>query len=388
MKKITLLLLVFIALFSACNSDQNISIFEDVMTDVPQDEANNRRVMGRYNNQLVITNIQGISIEGETKYQKNHIEGYFVIGNNAYFIEDNTYYSIDLSSAEPTPVKVDDIAQELGIGIDFDRIYDIRYFEKSEKNGEIEGSYSVLGESGKGLDRRYVAAAVYLNNDGSINTSKSCAQRIPVNQYIIRGTIYLAVPRIIGPDGAYSYYEPSTDRTDEDDYPFYYKTNDIRLPKENDTEIIRFTVNGSGKAVETYFDGVAVGVDGSIYKYDNGSFTRLNESSSTNTNIGESYSESIQMMFPMTKYDGVIYGLNQYSTRRYFSYDTASGGNEISIHSISSYSHYDCLGLYYYGKSGSGENEITWFYFPTGGHSMRYLNVNTGSVQYNKPTIN
>ena len=385
MKKITLHLLVFIALFSACNSDQNISIFEDVMTDVPQDEANNRRVMGRYNDQLVITNIQGISIDGETKYQKNHIEGYFVIGNNAYFIDDNTYYSIDLSSVEPTPVKVDDIAQELGINIDFDRIYDIRYFEKSDKDGEIEDSYSVLGVSGEGLDRRYVAAAVYLGGDGNID--HVYAQSIPVNQYVIRGGIYLAVPRIIGPDGAYSYYEPSTDRTDEDDYPFYYKTNDIRIPTSSGTDVIRFTVNGSGKAVETYFDGVAVGVDGSIYKYYNGSFSRLNESSSTNTNIGESYSESIQMMFPMTKYDGVIYGLNQYSTRRYFSYDTNSGGNEISIHSISSYSHYDCLGLYYYGKSGSGDNEITWFYYPTGGHSMRYLNVNTGSVQYNKPTI-
>ena len=210
MKKITLLLLVFIALFSACNSDQNISIFEDVMTDVPQDEANNRRVMGRYNDQLVITNIQGISIDGETKYQKNHIEGYFVIGNNAYFIEDNTYYSIDLSSAEPTPVKVDDIAQELGISIDFDRIYDIRYFEKSEGENVI-GSYSVLGISGEGLDRRYVAAAVYLGGNGNID--HVYAQSIPVNQYVIRGGIYLAVPRIIGPDGAYSYYEPSTDRT-------------------------------------------------------------------------------------------------------------------------------------------------------------------------------
>ena len=386
MKKIILLLFVFIALFSSCNSDQNISIFDDIMNDVPQDEANNRRVMGRYNNQLVITNIQGISIDGETKYQKNHIEGYFVIGNNAYFIDDNTYYSIDLSSAEPTPVKVDEIAQELGINIDFDRIYDIRYFEKSDKDGEIEGSYSVLGVSGEGLDRRYVAAAVYLGGNGNIDLVY--AQSIPVNQYVIRGGIYLAVPRIIGPDGAYSYYEPSTDRTDEDDYPFYYKTNDIRIPTSSGTDVIRFTVNGSGKAVETYFDGVAVGVDGSIYKYDNGSFTRLNESSSTNTNIGESYSESIQMMFPMTKYDGVIYGLNQYSTRRYFSYDTASGGNEISIHSIRSYAHYDCLGLYYFGKEGSAPNETIWFYFPTGGHSMRYLNVKSGDVQYPVPPVN
>ena len=422
MKKFLLIIFSLLLLFTSCNLDNGISIFSELVDDVPDDAANYMRVIGRYTginekykNELILSTVNGITIGSDRVFPRSHIAAYFIDkadnGNIiAYFHEINgsstSFSSVDLdayitaatdserSAAITSNINIGDV-----IGTNIERIYDIKYYESSDKEEIGSRSYSIIGQSGSRVEsngtitdnRKYYSIyATYTDTDGfkvediSGEIDRGDEYRYTDDSGIVQ--VLYRVPRIIGPRGAYSFFAPSSDITDRDDYPYYYKTSHIMVPVDGINETLQ--VDNSNLLVEAFFndsngsatDGVVVAQNGQIFKRTGqGQYTPFTTDGTNNSNIGESYGESIQVNFPLVRYNNVIYGLNQSSTRRYFSIDMSQSSNSIAtIHSIQGYSHYDALGLYHYTGS--------YFFFPTGNHSLRYIDIESGTVQSSRPS--
>ena len=421
MKKFLLIIFSLLLLFTSCNLDNGISIFSELVDDVPDDAANYMRVIGRYTgdnekyeNELILSTVNGITIGSDRVFPRSHIAAYFIDKDDtnghiiAYFHEINgsstSFSSVDLDAyinAITDSERSEAIKNNIDIGTVLDanieRIYDIKYYESSDKEEIGSRSYSIIGQSGSRVESNgtitdnreyYSIYATYTDTDGLtvVDISEEIDRGDPYRYTDDSGIVQILyrVPRIIGPRGAYSFFAPSSDLTDRDDYPYYYKTSHIIVPVDEINDTLQ--VDNSNLLVEAFFndsngnatDGVVVAQNGQILKRTGGQYTPFTTDGTNNSNIGESYGESIQVNFLLVRYNNVIYGLNQSSTRRYFSIDMSQSSNIATIHSIQGYSHYDALGLYHYTGS--------YFFFPTGNHSLRYIDIESGTVQSSRPS--
>ena len=433
MKKFLLIIFSLLLLFTSCNLDNGISIFSELVDDVPDDAANYMRVIGRYTgnnekykNELILSTVNGITIGSDRVFPRSHIAAYFIDKDTnghiiAYFHDINgsstSFSSVDLdayiaattdserSAAITSNINIGDVLgkDKNGTTANIERIYDIKYYESSNDETIGSRSYSIIGQSGSRVESNgtitdnreyYSIYATYTDTEDP--EDQDGFNVVYISGEIDRGDEYrytddsdivqvlYRVPRIIGPRGAYSFFAPSADITDRDDYPYYYKTSHIVIPVDGINDNLK-DVNSS-LLVEAFFndsngsatDGVVVAQNGQILKRTGGQYTPFTTDGANNSNIGDSYGESIQVNFPLVRYNNVIYGLNQSSTRRYFSIDMSQSSNIATIHSIQGYSHYDALGLYYYTGS--------YFFFPTGNHSLRYIDIESGTVQSSRPS--